>query len=101
MFDNVVMLDETLRCSHGHRLSGFQTKSFDDPSADVYLFDGPRVYRVVPSRYTDLDEIATDHWRLEDTADVADHPGAAIKPDATYSLNKKGGEPWLAAQSEL
>jgi hypothetical protein len=32
MFDNVVVLDETLRCPHGHRLEGFQTKSFDNTS---------------------------------------------------------------------
>lgn len=32
MFDNIVVLDEMLQCPHGHRVEGFQTKSFDHPS---------------------------------------------------------------------
>jgi hypothetical protein len=49
MFDNVVVLDESLRCPHGHRVEGFQTKSFADPTMDTYLVEGPRVYLVVGS----------------------------------------------------
>ena len=32
MYDYVVVLDEVLRCPHGHQVDGFQTKSFDNPS---------------------------------------------------------------------
>ena len=46
MFDYVVVLDEILRCPHGHRLGGFQTKSFADPAMDTYLLEGPHVYLV-------------------------------------------------------
>ena len=43
MFDNVVILDETLAFPAGHRLAGLQTKSFDDPSMSTYLIrDGVR-----------------------------------------------------------
>lgn len=65
MYDNVVVLDEILRCPHGHPVSGFQTKSFDGPSADVYLFDGPRIYRVMPGRDREVGDTAAEHWRLE------------------------------------
>lgn len=46
MYDYVVVLDEVLRCSHGHQVDGFQSKSFDDPSMDTYLFNGPHVHLV-------------------------------------------------------
>ncbi|MPZ17527.1 MAG: hypothetical protein GEV06_06405 [Luteitalea sp.] len=65
MFDNVVVLDETLRCPHGHRVEGFQTKSFDDPSMNTYLFEGPRVSRVVRGRFADPGETAATHWQLD------------------------------------
>jgi hypothetical protein len=64
MFDTVVVLDEVLRCPHGHPVSDFQTKSFQNPSMDVYLFDGPRVHRVGRGRYADGDD-ALEHWRLD------------------------------------
>jgi hypothetical protein len=39
MYDHVVVLDEELRCPNNHRVDDFQTKSFDEPSLDTYLFD--------------------------------------------------------------
>jgi hypothetical protein len=51
MFDTVVVLDQILRCPHGHQVSGFQTKSFDEPAMDVYLVDGARVYLVQRGRF--------------------------------------------------
>jgi hypothetical protein len=39
MFDTVVVLNERLRCPHGHRVEGFQTKSFADPAMDTYLIE--------------------------------------------------------------
>lgn len=39
MFDTVVVLNESLRCPHGHRVEGFQTKSFADPAMDTYLIE--------------------------------------------------------------
>lgn len=65
MFDNVVVLDETLRCPHGHRVEGFQTKSFDDPSMDIYLFDGPHIYRVARGMFAKPGETEAQHWQLE------------------------------------
>jgi hypothetical protein len=65
MFDNVVILDETLRCPHGHRVEGFQTKSFSDPSMDTYLVEGPHVYRVARTVLGGSDETAAEQWRLE------------------------------------
>lgn len=65
MFDNVVVLDETLRCPHGHRVERFQTKSFDDPSMDIYLFEGPRVYRVARGTVAEPGETAAEHWSME------------------------------------
>ncbi len=82
MFDNVVVLDEILRCPHGHHVSGFQTKSFDNPAADVYLFDGPQVYRVVPSRSADPADNAAEHWRLE-AAEAVFQRRHAIEPVVT------------------
>jgi hypothetical protein len=46
MYDHVVVLDEELRCPHNPLVDDFQTKSFDEPSMDTYLFDGSRVFRV-------------------------------------------------------
>jgi hypothetical protein len=65
MFDNVVVLDETLRCPHGHRVEGFQTKSFADPSMDTYLVEGSRVYLVARSGLGDSDDAAMAQWLLE------------------------------------
>jgi hypothetical protein len=65
MFDTVVVLDETLRCPHGHRLEGFQTKSFPDPSMDTYLIEGPRVYVVARRGPGDSDDAAAAQWMLE------------------------------------
>jgi hypothetical protein len=70
LFDTVVILDEILRCPHGHPLSDFQTKDFDDPSMDVYLLDGPRVHRVVRGRFTRDGEGEEEHWRLEGNSAV-------------------------------
>jgi hypothetical protein len=69
-FDHVVVLDEVLRCPHGHPVSDFQTKSFDDPSMDTYLFDGPRVHRVARGRHDGADDAASEHWRLDGDAAV-------------------------------
>jgi hypothetical protein len=61
MFDNVVVLDEVLRCPHDHAVDGFQTKSFDEPSMATYLLDGPRVHLVAGAG----DENGAAHWQLE------------------------------------
>jgi hypothetical protein len=65
MFDTVVVLDETLHCPHGHRVEGFQTKSFADPSMETYLVEGPRVYRVARKWLGDSDDAAAAQWLLE------------------------------------
>ncbi len=65
MFDNVVVLDEVLRCPHGHRVEGFQTKSFAHPSMDTYLVEGPRVYLVSRAGLDESDDAAAAHWLLE------------------------------------
>jgi hypothetical protein len=65
MFDNVVVLDETLCCPHGHRVEGFQTKSFADPMMNTYLMEGPRVYLVARGGLGDADDAAAEHWLLE------------------------------------
>lgn len=64
MFDHVVVLDEVLRCPHGHPVEGFQTKSFDDPAMDTYLIEGPALYRVERSPFGDSDEEGGQHWTL-------------------------------------
>lgn len=64
MYDYVVVLDEVLRCPHGHRVDGFQTKSFDEPSMDTYLVEGPRVHRVARAGLDAGDDEAA-HWQLE------------------------------------
>lgn len=69
MFDHVILLGEILECPHGHPLSGFQTKSFEDPSMATYLFDGARIYRVGRESLADLPESAGE-WRLEGTVAV-------------------------------
>jgi hypothetical protein len=65
MFDHVVVLDETLRCPHGHVVEGFQTKAFDSPSMDTYLIEGPRVHRVARGPFGDADDAAADRWTLD------------------------------------
>jgi hypothetical protein len=55
LFDTVVVLDDLLHCPHGHRVSDFQTM-------DVYLFDGPRVYRVARGRYAEDDDAILDTY---------------------------------------
>jgi hypothetical protein len=65
MFDNVVVLDESLRCPHGHRVESFQTKSFADPTMDTYLIEGPRVYLVQPSGLGDVNDTESARWLLE------------------------------------
>ncbi len=65
MFDTVVVLDETLSCPHGHRVEGFQTKSFADPSMDTYLVEGPRVYIVARGGLGDSEDGAAAQWLLE------------------------------------
>ena len=42
MFDYLVVLDRDCDCPHGHRVDGFQTKSFQDPGLDVYLLENAR-----------------------------------------------------------
>jgi hypothetical protein len=64
MYDYIVVLDEVLRCPHGHQVDGFQTKGFDNPSMDVYLFNGPHVHLV--ERADDgSDDNAATRWQLE------------------------------------
>lgn len=65
MFDHVVVLDETLRCPHGHQVDGFQTKSFADPSMATYLIEGSRVYLVARGGLLDSDEAVAGRWRLD------------------------------------
>ncbi len=64
MFDNVVVLDEALCCPHGHRVGGFQTKSFVEASMDTYLVEGSHVYRVTRGWFG-ADEKSGEHWLLE------------------------------------
>ena len=64
MFDTIIVLDETLRCPHGHRVEDFQTKSFTDPSMDTYLVEGPCVYHVGRGAFGDSDHDAA-HWLVE------------------------------------
>lgn len=64
MFDYVVVLDEVLHCPHGHPVGGFQTKSFDDPSMDTYLVDGPYVH-LVERGSDDGGAQAAARWQLE------------------------------------
>lgn len=70
MFDYVVVLDESLHCADGHRLDGFQTKSFDNPSMATYLITGPHVHLVARSEYLEHNGETAAHWRLEDTSAV-------------------------------
>ncbi len=65
MFDNVVVLDETLCCPQGHPVGSFQTKSFADASMATYLVEGPHVYRVSSARFEGADDSAEEHWILE------------------------------------
>ena len=65
MFDYIVVLDEILSCPHGHRVDGFQTKSFPDPGMDVYLLEDARLFRVRRG-FSDPDEIP-EHWRIRGT----------------------------------
>jgi hypothetical protein len=81
MFDNVVVLDETLRCPYGHPVEGFQTKSFPDPSMATYLVNGSRVYLVTGRGFGARDDAAAEHWQLEDDAAVF-HRRHAVEPVA-------------------
>ena len=65
MYDYVVLLDEVLRCPHGHQVDGFQTKSFDNPSMNTFLVNGPHVHRVVRAGLDDGDDNASARWQLE------------------------------------
>lgn len=65
MYDYVVVLDEVLRCPHGHRVEGFQTKDFDNPSMSTYLLDGPHVHLVARAALDDVDGDTAGSWRLE------------------------------------
>ncbi len=82
MFDNVVVLDEVLRCPHGHRVSGFQTKSFDNPLMDDYLLYGPCLYRVVRGGFAESGETAAEHWHLDGNQAVCQrrHAVEAVVP---------------------
>lgn len=82
IFDHVVVLDEALRCPDGHRVEGFQTKSFADPSMDTYLLDGPRLYLVARGRSGDSDDATAEHWLLEGNEAVFQirHPVELIVP---------------------
>jgi len=64
MYDYVVVLDEVLRCPHGHQVDGFQTKSFGEPSMDTYLVEGPRVHLVARAGL-DAGEDDGARWQLE------------------------------------
>lgn len=64
MYDYVVVLDEALRCPHGHQVDGFQTKSFEHPSMDTYLFNGPHVHLVERAGLDDGGDNATARWQL-------------------------------------
>lgn len=67
MFDHVVVLDEVLRCPHGHRVGTFQTKSFSDPAMGTYLLEGSRVHRVIQGRFSEEDDAVADRWVLDGT----------------------------------
>lgn len=82
MFDSVVVLDESLCCADGHQLGGFQTKSFDHPSMDIYLISGPCLYRVSRKGLGDRDDNSAAHWRLDGTDAVYErrHAVSPITP---------------------
>lgn len=65
MYDYVVVLDEVLRCPHGHQVDGFQTKSFADPSMATYLLNGQHVHVVAHAGLDDGDDNAAARWQLE------------------------------------
>jgi hypothetical protein len=65
MFDHVVVLDETLSCPHGHRVEGFQTKSFAEAAMDTYLLDGSHVFLVSRNSLGGSEDDETGHWSLE------------------------------------
>ena len=65
MFDHVVVLDEILRCPHGHRVQRFQTKSFSDPAMDTYLLEGPRVHLVSRGSFSDAVDAVAERWVLD------------------------------------
>lgn len=94
MFDNVVVLDETLRCPHGHRVGGFQTKSFADPSMDTYSVEGPHVYHVARSGLGGSDDTEAAHWRLEGNEAVFQrrHAVEAIGPPREILFYTSCGE---------
>lgn len=70
MYDHVVVLDEVLRCPHGHQVDGFQTKSFDDPSMETYLLNGSHVHHVTRAELAGGSGSGTAHWQLDGHATV-------------------------------
>jgi len=70
MYDDVVVLDESLRCPDGHALGPFQTKSFDNPTMATYLIVGPHVHMVTRAEVDEPDGSTTAHWRLEGSTAV-------------------------------
>jgi hypothetical protein len=70
MYDNVVVLDEVLRCPHGHQVDGFQTKSFGVPSMDTYLLNGPDVHLVARAGLDARDDNEAARWQLEENQAV-------------------------------
>jgi hypothetical protein len=65
MYDDVVVLDESLHCPDGHALGRFQTKSFDNPTMATYLIVGPHVHMVTRAEVDEPDGSTAAHWRLE------------------------------------
>jgi hypothetical protein len=94
MFDNVLVLDETLRCPHGHRLEGFQTKSFDNPSMNVYLVEGPRVCRVPRGMFGGPSDTSPEHWQLDGDEAVFErrHAVEAVVPSREIVFYTSCGE---------
>jgi hypothetical protein len=87
MFDHVVVLDETLRCPHGHPVDGFQTKSLN-AAMDTYLFSGLHVYRVERGPFSEDDAVA-ERWTIDGTQAVFQRrqmiePLAPLPPEIVF-----------------
>lgn len=82
MYDHVVVLDEILRCPHGHHVDGFQTKSFESPSMETYLVNGPEVHLVARAGLDAGDDNAAARWQMDGDEAVYQrrHAASAIAP---------------------
>lgn len=98
VFDDVVVLDETLYCPHGHPVDGFQTKSLE-ALMGTYLLNGPYVYRVRRGAFGD-DDGAAERWTLDGSQAVFQRrqavvPLAPLPPEIVFYTTCLACEPVL------